>query len=228
MAFRAALVALFLCLGVAGQTCTSVSLASPSANVGAAATNGTFTVSGNPTNCLKSAASNSAWITISFGGGTANPSTVGYTVQANGSPSQRVGTISVNGGFATFTVTQAGISCSYSLSPASATVGANGGTGSSTVSTTSECPWTPVPSAGWISITSSGGTGNGSFTYSVQANPTTQARSGAITVGNATLSINQGAGCTYTMTPNYLTSVLAETGNVSIAAERVRLRPQRR
>src|SRR5436190_1427411 len=149
MGFRGVLAALFLCVGAHAQTCTSVTLNNTAAFAAAGSSNGTFTISGNPTNCNKFASSNVPWITISFGGGTANPSTVGYTVQANTSPAQRVGTITVNGGLATFSVTQAGISCSFSASPGSATFGTEGGTANATVATTSECSWTPDPSVSW-------------------------------------------------------------------------------
>ena len=138
MSFRGALLALFLCLPALAQTCTTVTLNNTGAFAIAAAGNGTFTITGSPTNCLKSAGSNASWITISFGGGTANPSTVGYSVQANTSPNQRIGTISVNGGLATFSVTQSGIACTYSISPATATITADGGTGTATVTTTAE------------------------------------------------------------------------------------------
>ena len=105
MSLRVVVAALFLGLGAWGQTCNTVTLNNTGAFAAATATNGTFTITGNPSNCAKSAASNVPWITISFGGGTANPSTIGYSVQANTSPNQRVGTITVNSGLATFTVT---------------------------------------------------------------------------------------------------------------------------
>lgn len=101
MSLRGALIGVFLCFaarGVAqGQACTSVTLSSSAAFAASGSSNGTFTITGNPTNCAKSAVSSASWITISFGGGTANPSTIGYTVTANASPNQRIGTINVNG-----------------------------------------------------------------------------------------------------------------------------------
>src|SRR5262245_63203718 len=117
MTFRSVLLALLFCLPALAQTCTSVTLNNTGAFAAAGASNGTFTITGTPANCLKSAASNVPWITISFGGGTANPSTIGYSVQANPSPSQRIGTISVNSGLTTFTVTQSGLACAFTISP---------------------------------------------------------------------------------------------------------------
>lgn len=219
MSFRAALAALFfLCAGAHAQTCTSVTLSSTGAFAGASASNGTFTITGNPSNCLKSAVSNVNWITISFGGGTSNPSTIGYTVSANTSPNQRVGTINVNNGLATFSVTQSGVSCAVTLSPSSASVAAEGGTGSPTVSTSAECPWTVSSNAGWISASGSG-TGNGTFNYSVQPNATRDARTGTISVGNATFTVNQSAPCSFTLTPNFQQIRSgAESGSVTITA----------
>lgn len=223
MSLRGALSALFVCLGVAvpvqAQTCTSVTLNNTGAFAAAAASNGTFTISGTPTNCNKTASSTVNWITISFGGGTANPSTIGYTVQTNNSPTQRVGTISVNGGLATFTVTQSGIACAYSISPGNATVGADGGSGTATMSTTSECPWTPVSSVPWITITGGGGSGNGTIRYSVLPNTTKDSRTGTITAGTDTLTINQQPACSFTISPVFQQiRSSAESGSLTVTA----------
>lgn len=218
MSFRGALMALLLCLPALAQTCNTVTLNNTGAFASAAASNGTFTISGNPTNCVKSAGSNASWITISFGGGTANPSTIGYTVQANPSPNQRIGTISVNGGLATFSVTQSGIACAIAVTPASTTISAEGGAGTATVNTTAECPWTAVSSAPWISASGTG-QGNGSFTYSVQPNNTKDPRTGTITVGNDTLSITQQPACSFTIVPAFQQiRSTAESGNLTITA----------
>ena len=219
MTFRVAFAALFFAFGLHGQTCNTVTLNNTGAFANATATNGTFTITGNPSNCAKSATSNVPWITISFGGGTANPSTVGYSVQANTSPNQRVGTISVNGGLATFSVTQSGIACTYSVTPASATITADGGSGTATVTTSSECAWTPTSSASWVTITTGAATGNGTFSYVVAPNTTKDARSATITVGNDTLTINQNPACGFTLAPSFQQiRASAESGSVTITA----------
>jgi uncharacterized protein (TIGR03437 family) len=218
MSFRVALAALFLGIGLQAQTCTSVSLNNTGAFANAAASNGTFTITGTPSNCSKTASSNTSWISISFGGGTANPSTIGYSVQANPSPTQRVGTITINGGLATFSVTQAGFACSYSVTPASATITADGGTGTANVATTAECSWTPTTTASWITITG-GATGNGTLSYTVQPNPTKDARSGIINVGGSSLTINQNAACNFTLAPSFQQiRPTSESGSVTITA----------
>ncbi len=221
MSFRGALLALFLCLlaGTAqAQNCTTVTLNNTGAFANATATNGTFTITGNPANCAKSAASNVSWITISFGGGTANPSTIGYSVQANTSPNQRVGTITVNNGLATFSVTQAGIACSFSISPATASITADGGSGTANVTTSAECPWTASVNVPWISV-SGGATGNGTLSYSVQPNTARESRTGTITVGSDTLVITQQPACGFTLSPAFQQiRSSAESGSLTITA----------
>lgn len=223
MSFRGAILALLLCLTAIGtvsaQTCTSVTLNTTGAFASSGSSNGTFTITGDPTNCNKTAVSNDAWISISFGGGTANPSTIGYTVQANASPNQRVGTITVNGGLGTFSVTQSGITCSYSVSPSASTVGAEGGAATATVTTSSACMWTPVSSVGWITITGGAGPGNGTVSYTVSPNPNKESRSGTITIGSTTLTITQQAACSFTLAPNFQQiRPVGETGTVTITA----------
>jgi len=201
-----------------GQACTSVSLNNSGAFAAANGGNGTFNATGTPSNCLKSASSTVDWITISFGGGTANPSTFGYTVTANNSTQQRVGVIQVNGGLASFTVTQSGVTCSYNVSPSNATVGSAGTTNTFNVTTTSACSWTPVSNSAWIQV-SGGSSGDGQVTYTVQANTTTEARSGTISVGSATFTVNQQPVCSFTLSPNFQQIRSgAESGTVTITA----------
>jgi hypothetical protein len=81
--------------------------------------------------------------------------------------------------------------CSVTLSPLSASYGPAGGSGTVAVSAASGCTWSASSSSSWISLTSAGGSGNGTFGYSISANPGA-ARSGSITAGQ-TAVINQSA-----------------------------------
>ncbi|MFN0101842.1 MAG: BACON domain-containing protein [Bryobacteraceae bacterium] len=219
MGFRGAIIALFFCLSAHGQTCAFVTLSSSAAFASAGSSNGSFNITGTPARCLKSASEDLTWISLASIGGTAEPVTILYTVQANPSPNQRVGTISVNSGLATFTVTQSGIACTYSVSPETATVTAEGGTGSATVMTTSECSWTPVSSVPWITVTSGGGQGNGTLSYSVQPNTTKETRTGIITVGGDSLSVTQQPVCSFTLIPAFQQiRSSAESGNLTVTA----------
>ncbi len=92
--------------------------------------------------------------------------------------------------------------CNYSLNPPSPiSVGPGAAPGS--VAVTADCAWTATSNASWISVTSgASGTGNGTIGYQVLANPDPSSRSGTISVGPLTLTINQApSGCTYTVSP---------------------------
>lgn len=90
--------------------CDSFSLSPPSIEIQAAGGIGTVNVTGNPAGCTENwtAASNTAWITITGGGAGSGNGTVSYMVAANGDPSSRVGTLSIAG--QVFAITQAGTS----------------------------------------------------------------------------------------------------------------------
>lgn len=201
-----------------GQACTSITLNNSGAFAAANGGNGTFNATGTPANCLKSASSTVEWITISFGGGTANPSTFGYTVTANNSTQQRVGVIQVNGGLASFSVTQSGITCSYSLSPSSAAVVSAGGQNTFGVTTAGACSWTAVSNAPWIQV-SGAGSGDGTVSYTVSPNTSIDPRTGTITVGTATFTINQQPACSFILSPNFQQiRATAESGTLTITA----------
>jgi uncharacterized protein (TIGR03437 family) len=97
---------------------------------------------------------------------------------------------------ATLTFTIGSAACSYSLSSGSQSFGAAGGTGTVNVTAGAGCSWTASFNVSWITIQSGlTGAGNGTTTYSVAANTGTAARTGTITIGGQTLTVNQaGAG----------------------------------
>jgi hypothetical protein len=76
-----------------------------SASVGAAGAGGTFTVT-TQSNCVWTATTTDAWITVSNTGSTTGSGAVTYSVQPNATGAGRSGSISVSG--QTFAVTQAG------------------------------------------------------------------------------------------------------------------------
>src|SRR5262249_14079 len=96
--------------------------------------------------------------------------------------------------------------CSYTLNPPSASASASGGSSSVTVTSAGTCSWTATANVSWLHVTS-GSPGNGTRTlnYSVDANGTSSARSGTITIAGVTFTVNQSApagSATYTLTPN--------------------------
>lgn len=85
--------------------------------------------------------------------------------------------------------------CTYVLSVTHVTLPATDDTGSFTVTADdTNCPWTAIGSVDWITITSTNsGFGAGTISYSVAANTNATARTGNISVGGRTLTINQQA-----------------------------------
>jgi hypothetical protein len=152
---------------------------------------GTFTldVTGPPA-CGWSASSGSSWLQISSatsGGGTGR---VTVNALANTDVQPRTGTLAIAG--QTISVTQAGAACSYTLAPLAQTVAVTGGNGLITVTTASGCAWTATSSVPWISITSgAAGAGNGTVSFAVPANTSGSPRSGTLTVGGQTATVNQ-------------------------------------
>jgi Putative binding domain, N-terminal/Viral BACON domain len=183
-------------ISAAGSTGTSVSVAS----------SGT---------CAWTAASGVSWISIASGGSGSGNGSVTIGIAAN-SGAARSGTLTVAG--QTVTVNQAAASCSYSVTPTTVSINAAGGVGTPiSVTTGSGCTWTATTSAGWITIvTGATGTGNGSVTYSVQAN-TGSARSGTLTVAGRNVSISQTGLCSYSISPHdHTIDKDGGTGTVSV------------
>ena len=84
--------------------------------------------------------------------------------------------------------------CPAFLTPFIQSFPANGGTGMIAVSAGAGCSWLASTTAPWITINSGSGTGDGTITYTVGANPsTTSNRSSTITVAGLTFTVAQGA-----------------------------------
>ena len=182
---------------------------SPTSNsVTSAASAGSVSVL-SPTGCSWTATSNDAWITITAGTTGSGNGAVAYSVAANPSSSQRIGTVTIAG--QTFTVTQQGALCSYTITPTSNSVTSAATTGSVNVSSPTGCSWTATSNDSWITITAgTSGSGNGAVTYSVAANAAGASRTGTMTIAGQTFTLTQGgAGCSYT---------ISQTSNNFVAA----------
>ena len=137
-----------------------------------------------------------SWITATGSTAGTGPGTFSFTVAANTGTSARSGTLTVAG--QSVTITQAGLACTYALEPAGRAFGPAGGAGSFEVSTQSGCAWTAAPAAAWLSISAgASGSGNGTVTYQVAANPDAAPRASSIAVGGASHDVTQSgqAGC---------------------------------
>ena len=89
--------------------------------------------------------------------------------------------------------------CAYGLSVSSASFGSAGGEGSFGVTAGSACAWSTVADAAWLR-TASSGSGNGTVSFTVDANTSTNPRSGTITAGGQTFTVNQMAlVCTFAL-----------------------------
>ena len=196
----------------AGMACGfAVTPTSVNAAVGGSAYSATVTA---PSGCAWTATSGTSWLTISSGASGSGNGTVSYSAAANTAAS-RSGSLTIAG--QSVSVSQAGPA--FTLSPASANVGAAASTGTVAVTATpASATWTATSNASWITVTSGApGTGNRSVGYSVAANTTTSARSGAITIAGISFSITQaGITCTFTVTPASVNAV-ADGGTYSAA-----------
>ena len=182
---------------IAAPATCSYSLSATSASIAAGGASGSFTVNVTAgTGCTWTASPDVTWITPTISGTTVN-----YTVQANTSTSSRTGHITVNG--QTFTVTQAAAAaCSYTIAPTSYNMAAQGGSSSITITVIagSSCSWSAsVNSASWLHLgATTSGTGNGSVSFTGDANTSMASRNGTITVANQTFTVTQAGGATTT------------------------------
>jgi hypothetical protein len=194
-----------------GSGCT-IALSASGANVPAGGARNSVDVA-TGAGCPWTAASGVPWITISSGSSGSGNGTVAYTVDASSGP-QRSGVLTIGG--QTFTVTQAN-GCSISLSPTSANVPASGAKNSVGVTAGAGCPWNASSAVAWISIASGGnGSGNGTVGYTVDAS-SGPARSGALTIGGQTFTVNQASGCNYQVNPtSFSVPFLGGTRSVSV------------
>ncbi len=183
----------------AGASC-SFTLSPTRADFSSAANLGSFAVIA-PDGCTWRATTAASWITITSDPNGTGSGSVNYSITANNEPTARNATIVV--GSSSFVVGQAA-GCTVTLSSYSASFPATGGTGTITVITNNNnCDRPAASTVTWITITSgANGSGNGNVGYSVAANTSAAARTGTITIGNATFTVSQeGASCATTLTP---------------------------
>ncbi len=178
-------------LTVTQESSCTYTLSSTSATIESSGSTDSVSVTASSTECSWTATSSDTWITIDSGSSESGDGTVSYTVSENTTTSTRTGTMTIAQN--TFTITQSGISCAYSISPTSQSFDSAGGTDSVSVTATSiECGWTATSSDTWITITTNdSGVGDGTVSYSVSANTSTDLRTGTITIADQTHTVNQ-------------------------------------
>ena len=148
---------------------------------------------GGSSACTFSVSDNRSWISVGSssvsGGGS-----VSVSVTANDGPA-RSGTVTIShqNGSASVSVSQ-GDGCSASGSTSSLSFSSGSGSKSATAGGSSACTFSVSDNRSWISVGSSSVSGGGSVSVSVTANRG-PARSGTVTIGNASVRISQANGC---------------------------------
>ncbi|TAN46128.1 MAG: hypothetical protein EPN22_00065 [Nitrospirae bacterium] len=158
---------------------------------------GTINIKTSGESCIRTAYSNSDWITVTSGSEEKGSGAVTFSVSANNGP-PRSGTLSVADQL--FTVTQ-GSECAYTISPASRSFSIAGGSGDISIKASKpDCRWEVVNTAGWIIVTSSpAGRGSGIVRFTATSN-TGPPRNSKIEIGSAKFTVSQ-EGCGYTVFP---------------------------
>ncbi len=102
---------------------------------------------------------------------------------------------SANSNFAAAAYLLEANNCSYSLAPTSMSALFGGGTGSFDINAGgTDCPYTAVSNSSFITITGgASGNGSGTVSFSVAANNVSAPRTGTITAGGQTFTVNQAA-----------------------------------
>jgi Viral BACON domain len=83
------------------------------------------------------------------------------------------------------------VTCTFMLNPTSQAFGPAGGSNSFNVTAGNTCSWSAVSNAGWITINSGAGIGNGTVNYTVAQNVSVTPRTGTITVADQTFTVTQ-------------------------------------
>ncbi len=119
-------------------------------------------------------------------------------------------------------VTTSSDSCSYVLGSTSATVAGTATGGSVLLTTGTGCAWTAVSNASWIAVTSAtSGSGTATVSYSVSANAGS-ARTGTITIGGLTYTVNQASAiveCSLSVSPTTVNAAAsASSGSLAVTS----------
>jgi len=169
-------------------TCSST--LSAIAGFGAEGGDGSVNIA-TPNGCSWTATSNSPWLTLTAATQGTASGPIAFHVEANDTISLRTGTLTIGG--QTLTVTQNPSACSYTLLPANNVgVAATAGDGSVNIATLNGCGWTATSKDPWLTLTGdTQGNASGRVTFHVEANDTFSPRTGTVTIGDQTLTVNQ-------------------------------------
>ena len=138
--------------------------------------------------CSWTATASAGWITITSGGLSAGDETISYSISENTTTSARTGYIDVLG--VRHTINQS--ACVITADIDDTEFDGDGGTATITITADDEdCEWAASADSPWITLDSNSGTGSGTITVTVAENPSTDPRTGTVTVSGTTFDINQ-------------------------------------
>ncbi len=200
-----------------GSPCTySITPGSRTHGYGAAA--GTVSVT-TLNGCEWLVENTNSWITITSGLTGTGPGEVSYSVAANDTFNDRSGVVVIGG--QPFNLGQQGQTCSYKLSPEDRLHGSGASSGTVSVTANDGCNWTVSNTNAWITISSSTtGSGNGEFSYTIPPNISALERTGLVFVADQVFTLNQrGAFCLFEFSPtNRIHGPAQETAQVAISS----------
>ncbi len=110
--------------------------------------------------------------------------------------------------------------CTYELSSTEVSLNASGGSSSVDINTTSECAWTAGSNVTWITVDGGeAGTGNGTVSFSVDANTNANDRTGTLNIAGQVFTISQaGLGCSFSLNETSV-SMGADGGTGSVTVD---------
>ena len=152
--------------------------------------NGNFTVN-MPTGCPWTASTNSNFVGITSNASGEGLGTVNYTVAPNMNAGRTASIVVSNGVFSQTFLIQQPSGCPFALGSTVQNVTASGGARNVAVTAGASCAYLATSSVPWIQITSPTQTGDGAVNFTVAPNPSGTLRSGTITIGARTLTVNQ-------------------------------------
>ena len=169
-----------------------VSLEAASNSIDSTGGQGAITVSAQP-ECGWTASSDAPWITGLTPASGQGSGRVEFQAVANPAGTMRQGHIAVNG--QQIPVQQQPAACRFEVSPVAPAIDAAGGAVTIAITTLAGCPWQASVDVGWVSITSTSGTGTGSVGLRVSANGG-ETRSAALRVAGQTVTLTQSSSTT--------------------------------
>jgi all-beta uncharacterized protein/BACON domain-containing protein len=132
--------------------------------------------------------------------------TVNVAAAANTGAAERTGTLTI-AAQAVPVRQDAPAPCRVDISPTKASFGKDGVSATFAVTAGDGCSWSATSTAPWLAIISgSSGTGSGTVTYAIERNRELTSRTGIISVGEQTFTVNQAGdtpapACDYSVTP---------------------------